>query len=439
MFFFFFFFEQSVIDIIEQALHGDESLVAGEIEEDYAYDYYLPNGCKSLGLPPKTALEVKKELVPGIYSILFSDARKALEKGVCNEFVVVYEKSPWDHVSYKIPKDVAGHFKFLSYEELKKWADSHDIKPKEKDWKADRELRLKKLSNEIWFGQNTLFLGAGLSASLGVPGWESLLKRLLTKLRRKRKDLPVFKSISKDCDDSYLVIARYINDLAKQNNMELVSEIRPLLYKNKKNDSDFLSSIVELLKLNRVGEVITYNYDTLLEKRMNKDEISNTSIDSQSRRMKNAIPVMHVHGIISMDDIALDSNVVLSEEKYHDLYRDSYHWANVAQLYALTHTTCIFAGLSMKDPSLRRLLDIANSQGTKDVNHYAFLIRDEFDCHKETEAMFSQMGVNIIWCEDRDDVPAQINEVVRLTDRKQIYNPVGCISGRHDSSENQCG
>lgn len=35
MFFFFFFFEQSVINIIEQALHGDESLVAGEIEEDY--------------------------------------------------------------------------------------------------------------------------------------------------------------------------------------------------------------------------------------------------------------------------------------------------------------------------------------------------------------------------------------------------------------------
>ncbi len=217
MFFFFFFFEQSAIDIIEQALQGDESLVVGEIEEEYAYDYFLPKGCKRLGLPPKTAIEVKKELVPGIYSILFSDARKTLEKGVCNQFVVVYEKASWDHVSYKIPNDVANHFKFLSYEELKRWADLHDIKPKEKDWKADRELRLKKLSNEIWFGQNTLFLGAGLSASLGVPGWESLLKKLLTKIRRKRKELPIYKSICKDSDQSYLVLARYIDDLAKQN------------------------------------------------------------------------------------------------------------------------------------------------------------------------------------------------------------------------------
>ena len=425
MFFFFFFFEQSAIDIIEQALQDDESLVAGVIEKEYAYDYFLPNGCKRLCWPPKTAIEVKKELVPGIYSILFSDARKALEKGACSEFVVVYEKSPWDHVSYKVPSDVANHFRFLSYEELKKWADLHDIKPKVKEWKEERSLRLKKLSNEIWFGQNTLFLGAGLSASLGVPGWESLLKKLLTKIRRKRKELPIYKSICKDSDQSYLVLARYIDDLAQQNEMSLVSEIRPMLYKNVRDDSDFLSSIVELLKLNRVGEVITYNYDTLLEQRMEDEEISNTSIDCQSRRVKNAIPVMHVHGIISRDDTVLDSNVVLSEEKYHDLYRDSYHWANVAQLYALTHTTCIFAGLSMKDPSLRRLLDIANSQGTKDVNHYAFLIRNEFECHKETEAIFSQMGVNIIWCENRDDVPAQINEVVRLTQRKQINSPAG--------------
>ena len=92
MFFFFFFFEQSAIDIIEQALQGDESLVAGEIEEEYAYDYFLPNGCKSLGLPPKTALEVKKELVPGVYSILFSDARKVLEKGVCNVYTDIHQK-----------------------------------------------------------------------------------------------------------------------------------------------------------------------------------------------------------------------------------------------------------------------------------------------------------------------------------------------------------
>ena len=137
----------------------------------------------------------------------------------------------------------------------------------------------------------------------------------------------------------------------------------------------------------------------------------NTPINGLNRRVKNAIPVMHVHGLIHPTDKDFDDSVVLSEEEYHRLYSDSYHWANVAQLYALTHTTCIFIGLSMTDPSLRRLLDIAYQQGSKDVDHYAFLIRKEFDCHKETENLFSQMGVNIIWCEDRDDVPKQIMRV----------------------------
>lgn len=116
--------------------------------------------------------------------------------------------------------------------------------------------------------------------------------------------------------------------------------------------------------------------------------------------------------MIHPEDTDYDKNVVLSEDEYHNLYRDSYHWANVAQLYAFTHTKCIFVGLSMTDPSLRRLLDIAYHQGSGDADHYAFLIRTEFDCHKETEEVFSQMGVNIIWCEDRDDLPRQIMRVV---------------------------
>lgn len=412
MFFFFFFFEQSAIDIIKQFLQDDETLIAGEIKCDYAYDYLLPKGCVKLGFPPKTAIEFKKELVPGIYSILFSDARNAVEQEVCDEFIVIYEEKPWYHDSYIIPSDIEKHFKFLPYEELMKMADNCDINLKPKDWKDERTLWINKLHNEILYGQNTLFLGAGLSGSLGVPGWDSLLESLFNSLKPEDSDFLQYESILKDSDKSYLVIARYIADFAKKKNKNLVSEIRSLIYKDVKQNSAYLDSIMKLIISQRIGEIITYNYDTLLEQRMEKEKIRTASVDSKSRRVKNALPIMHVHGIIAPDDSPSDSNVVLSEDAYHDLYRDSFHWANVAQLYALTHTQCIFAGLSMKDPSLRRLLDIAYSQGTKDVCHYAFLIRNDYQCHQETEALFSQMGVRIIWCEDWDDVPAQIMRVV---------------------------
>lgn len=410
MFFFFFFFERDAIDFIKQSLQDDETLEVGEIKDSYAYDYLLPKGCKNLELPEKTAIEVKKNLAPGILSILISDARNAQKAGVVNHFLVLYEEGKvyqnW------IPDEIKGFVSFLSKEQIETKASSVVNDSKQPDWKGDRELRIRKLRNEIQIGQNSLFIGAGLSCSLGVPNWLKLLKNLHNRVRRKVGGYPIFRSIKKDSNGSYLITARYLNDAADKNKLAFVSEIRKLLYKKATLKSKLLDAVIDLLKLNRIGEVITYNYDTLLEQRMTSEEIMNSPVDGRNRRVKNAIPVMHVHGVIDPKDNTFDDNVVLSEDEYHQLYRDSYHWANVAQLYALTHTTCIFVGLSMTDPSLRRLLDIAYQQGSQDVDHYAFLIRSDFECHKETEDIFSQMGVNIIWCEDRDDVPKQIERLV---------------------------
>lgn len=410
MFFFYFFFEQEAVDLIKQSLYGDESLETGEIRDTFAYDYFLPNGCKELGFPEKTAIEIKKNLAPGMLSILISDAYKSYKTGEFNHFLVLYEEGTvfqdW------IPKEIKGFVTFLSKEELESKASSIGPSRNSIDWKNTRDLRVNKLRNEIQRGQNSLFVGAGLSCSLGIPNWQELLKKLHNRVRRKSPDYPNYRLISKDSNNSYLVIARFLNDAAIQNKVEFVSVVRKLLYKNIGIKSKLMDALISLLKQNRIGEIITYNYDTLLEQKMTSEEIMNTSVDGKNRRVKNAIPVMHVHGVIDSKDNTFDSGVVLSEDEYHNLYRNSYHWANVAQLYALTHTTCIFVGLSMTDPSLRRLLDIAYQHGSQDVDHYAFLIRSEFNCHKETEGLFSQMGVNIIWCEDKDDVPRQIERLV---------------------------
>lgn len=410
MFFFFFFFEQEVIDFIKQSLQGDESLEAGKIEEKFAYDYLLPKGCAKLCLPKMTAIEVKKNLAPGLLSILISDAENAYRTKEFNHFLVLYEEG---NVYYDwIPEEIKGFVSFLSKKEIEAKASSISIVQKTFEWESVRDLRINKLKSETRKGQNTLFVGAGLSCSLGVPSWYDLLKNLHKCIRKNIADYPDFRSITNDSSDSYLITARFLTEAADKYKFAIVKEIRKQLYKRSKIESSLMDAVIELLKQNRVGEVITYNYDTLLEQRMTKEEINNAPVDGKNRRVKNAIPVMHVHGVIDPVDNTFDNGVVLSEDKYHHLYRDSYHWANVAQLYALTHTTCIFVGLSMTDPSLRRLLDIAYQQGSQDVEHYAFLIRTEFKCHKETESVFSQMGVNIIWCEDRADISNQLMRIV---------------------------
>ena len=410
MFFFFFFFEQEIIDIISKSLLDGESIEVGKINTNFAYDYVLPKGCKQLGLPPKTAIEVKKTLVPGTLSVLINDAKNAHTTGDFNMFLVLYEEGVV-HQDW-IPKEICDFVLFLSKAELENRAASVRFVHIANSWENERDLRIAKLRKEFRESQSTLFVGAGLSCSLGVPGWNYLLKQLTKRIRNKIKDYPHYQSVKDDSGGSFLITARYLNSAAARNEIQLIQEIRKKLYKSCCLNSDYMDAVIDLLKENRIGEVVTYNYDTLLEQRMSVESIKNSSVDCQNKRVRRAIPVMHVHGVIHPKDTDYDRNVVLSEDGYHQLYCDSYDWANVAQLYALTHTTCIFTGLSMKDPSLRRLLDIAYRQGSGDVDHYAFLLRNEFRCHKETEDVFSQMGVNIIWCKDRDDVPVQIRRVV---------------------------
>lgn len=54
------------------------------------------------------------------------------------------------------------------------------------------------------------------------------------------------------------------------------------------------------------------------------------------------------------------------------------NWANLTQLNFLLNSTCIFIGLSMADPNLRRLLDIASKKSkvnTDCCKHYVILER----------------------------------------------------------------
>ena len=128
------------------------------------------------------------------------------------------------------------------------------------------------------------------------------------------------------------------------------------------------------------------------------------------------MPILHTHGFIPREvDSDYERNVVLSEEDYHGLYRDAFHWANVEQLHSLTQTTCYFIGLSLRDPNLRRLLDISFERGFGNAVHYAFLPRNEYKQPAKAETMFYKMGINIIWFENKDELPSIIDSLVNDT------------------------
>lgn len=91
------------------------------------------------------------------------------------------------------------------------------------------------------------------------------------------------------------------------------------------------------------------------------------------------------------------------------------------------NNTCIFIGLSMTDPNLRRLLDIA---AKKEINekckHYAIMKRFAMNKTKEDERIkkfeqiieelqetfYKALGVNIIWIDDYNEI-AEILEKIK--------------------------
>lgn len=403
---FFFFFEDDIIDLIKSSLSSDEALESVEGQRDYGYDFFLPLGCKKLGFPNRTALEIKKRLAPGTVSTSILTAIDLVAIRDIERYVVLYDEADAASLRIRIPQILYNKFDLISVAEFKLRVGDNLSLPQIKNWKIERTDRLEKIKSSLQFAPNSLFVGAGLSCSLGAPDWEALLTQLTNKMKLEPGS---YEDIAEDSKKNSLLVARYLKNIAKSRKRRMVTYLRSILYKKRISaTSAFLNAVIDLIKRWRFEEIITYNFDNYLESALLANGIKNNSVDCQSRRIKNYLPVLHVHGMIHPTDKTFDKNVVLAEDEYHELYRDSYHWANVAQLYALTHTTCLFVGLSMTDPSLRRLLDIANKQGSGNVEHYAFLRRDEFKNHRETEEIFSQMGVGIIWCENKEDVAVQV-------------------------------
>ncbi|MBV7461632.1 MULTISPECIES: SIR2 family protein [unclassified Acidovorax] len=194
----------------------------------------------------------------------------------------------------------------------------------------------------------------------------------------------------------------------------------------------------------KVKSVITYNFDDLLERQLEKNRILCRCIYSDTETYDpDELPVYHVHGFLPEDRKKYDrldkSTLVFSEEGYHRIYSDSYHWSNLVQLNSLRENNCLMVGLSMADPNLRRLLDLS-AKNIERSKHYAFMKRltrenfcferkdgmsepvvndlplaDKFldGHHTLNEQLMKELGVSVIWYENYDEIPQFIEEVVR--------------------------
>jgi SIR2-like domain len=114
--------------------------------------------------------------------------------------------------------------------------------------------------------------------------------------------------------------------------------------------------------------------------------------------------------------------LVLSEEDYHQLYSNPYSWANLIQLSLLMTYTCLFVGVSLTDPNIRRPLDTCHALPIAH-RHFAIIRTPTAGpppgSHKlgkklmrARESDLRSLGVEPIWIEDFAEV-AQLFRYVR--------------------------
>lgn len=109
--------------------------------------------------------------------------------------------------------------------------------------------------------------------------------------------------------------------------------------------------------------ILNYNYDSVIQDQLTLSEIRYSTIYNQATydRVSELIKLYHVHGFIpsNYEIPESDRHIVFSEDEYHALQADTYHWATLVKRMVFRQYACLFIGFSVADPSVRRIMDAA--------------------------------------------------------------------------------
>lgn len=335
------------------------------------------------------------------------------------------------------------------------------INKEQSNWRFERDKIVDEITEAYKSGQFTLFLGAGVSSSAGLPDWDTLLNSLFVSMltselgdnskNNSQEISNIVKTLRLVDGPSALMSARYIRKgMATSGSTEqtkFINAVTEQLYKLRDNRKPMSSNLIKSLAAicmpgrtgARVKSVVTYNFDDLLERELLNREIGHKTIFEEfDLPSQEELPIYHVHGYLPEKREQYSNlercTLVFSEEGYHKIYNDPYHWSNLVQLNNLKETTCVMIGLSMTDPNLRRLLEISSRSIIK-PKHYAFLKRININNftkeingkqkieptnmavkfldrhHSLNEEVLKELGVNIIWYEEYDEIPKILNKI----------------------------
>lgn len=468
-------FEFRVFNILKELCSPEEPISTDYLlpssakkgDPSFLVDFYLPAGCKAIGWQGPTFIEVKPALTTTalehlrrISEVADKPIKLISEEGISKSFLPRFKRyvvNGRDIAVYSL-RELENKLTEIKGEVIAK-KEIHEQASEDNEVITGSETPSVEISrpedlakNAFKNGNITLFLGAGVSVGAGLPQWESLLRELLKDSKQSPLEESDYAAIDVAAFNSNLITARYLlyPYTSEEKKLEGGDILRDALYREynpTEKDLALINTIVELCeqtnedKERYVSSIITFNYDDLVEKAMKEKGVPYVSITNDKKYELGKLPIIHVHGILSRD--ASNPIPILSEESYHQLYDTFNSTTNIEIVHALYRNTCIFIGLSMTDPNLRRLLESVRIKSGENSYHYAILPRVSLDrCNWDAasptkyyqyseakdkdfctriEWVFNQLGVKIIWFDTGkyEQIPEKLREIAGINPSPQ--------------------
>ncbi len=202
--------------------------------------------------------------------------------------------------------------------------------------------------------------------------------------------------------------------------------IKRVLYMNYDSSNDakqpLIDAIVSCIIRHKIDAIINYNFDSVVEQNINPTYKSNSKEVQNSIVQLNGCNIYHVHGYIPFDyDGKVDvANFIFTDKEYYDNMSNPISFSNTTQSTILNSKNVIFVGVSFTDSNMKEILRKRVSNGYSNII-FAFLKLPNFDFEGINKKLmenkykliqqcyFDSLGVKILWVDDFDEIPKQIN------------------------------
>jgi hypothetical protein len=258
-------------------------------------------------------------------------------------------------------------------------------------------------------------MGAGINKDYGARDWNSLLTALNTEFYQgdEKTAEEVKHYVGKELFTSSMILKTSGFDTYKS----LCHELYEFKEAKSFNDPDStLYECVNFIQKHPGTTVITYNYDTNLEYLMKKRDLKYCTVyDDNSFVTKDALcDIYHVHGLLpygKYSEKKFTDSLVFNESDYYYMYNNPYSWNIAKQMHDFKFNSCIFIGISLNDPDMKRLLELASN-----YMKFNFIFVKKEDgysdkVYKDITTYFFTFDLITIWVDKYEDIASWLKEI----------------------------